>query len=72
MLHRLSLYTSTAGQKVVALIETTLPICVERFVDYPQLGRFTLRDEGRTVAIGKVRGLCGAVVLFHSLASGLN
>lgn len=29
-------------------------MCVERFVDYPQLGRFTLRDEGKTVAIGKV------------------
>jgi hypothetical protein len=38
----------------VALIETTAPVCVERFSDYPQLGRFTLRDEGRTIAIGKV------------------
>jgi peptide chain release factor subunit 3 len=25
-----------------------------RFDDYAQLGRFTLRDEGRTIAIGKV------------------
>jgi len=39
---------------VVALIETVQPVCVERFADYPQLGRFTLRDEGRTIAIGKV------------------
>ncbi|KAK0461886.1 eukaryotic polypeptide chain release factor 3 [Desarmillaria tabescens] len=45
------------GQKIVALIETTLPVCVERFVDYPQLGRFTLRDEGRTIAIGKITKL---------------
>lgn len=37
---------SSLGQKIVALIETTAPICVERFADYPQLGRFTLRDEG--------------------------
>lgn len=29
-------------------------VCVEKFKDYPQLGRFTLRDEGKTVAIGKV------------------
>jgi peptide chain release factor subunit 3 len=43
------------GQKIVALIETVQPVCVERFVDHPQLGRFTLRDEGRTIAIGKVR-----------------
>ncbi|KAL9712682.1 translation termination factor GTPase eRF3 [Leucoagaricus gongylophorus] len=45
------------GQKVVALIEATAPICVERFSDHPQLGRFTLRDEGRTIAIGKVTKL---------------
>jgi peptide chain release factor subunit 3 len=45
------------GQKIVALIETTAPVCVERFADYPQLGRFTLRDEGRTIAIGKITKL---------------
>ncbi|KAJ3561227.1 hypothetical protein NP233_g10321 [Leucocoprinus birnbaumii] len=45
------------GQKIVALIETTAPICIEKFSDYPQLGRFTLRDEGRTIAIGKVTKL---------------
>ncbi|KAG5637778.1 translation termination factor GTPase eRF3 [Sphagnurus paluster] len=45
------------GQKIVALIEATAPVCVERFVDYPQLGRFTLRDEGRTIAIGKITKL---------------
>ncbi|KAI0092052.1 eukaryotic polypeptide chain release factor 3 [Irpex rosettiformis] len=45
------------GQKIVALIETTQPVCVEKFSDYPQLGRFTLRDEGRTVAIGKITKL---------------
>jgi len=28
--------------------------CVESYEDYPQLGRFTLRDEGKTVALGKV------------------
>ena len=43
--------------KIVALIETTAPICLEKFSDYPQLGRFTLRDEGRTVAIGRVTKL---------------
>lgn len=45
------------GQKIVALVETAQPVCVERFVDYPQLGRFTLRDEGRTIAIGKITKL---------------
>jgi peptide chain release factor subunit 3 len=32
-------------------------VCVEKFADYAQLGRFTLRDEGRTIAIGKVTRL---------------
>lgn len=45
------------GQKIVALIETTQAVCVEKFADYPQLGRFTLRDEGRTIAIGKITKL---------------
>jgi len=30
------------------------PICMETFKDHPQLGRFTLRDEGTTIAIGKI------------------
>merc|ERR1711953_872662 len=29
-------------------------ICMETFKDHSQLGRFTLRDEGKTVAIGKI------------------
>ncbi|KAM0790999.1 translation termination factor GTPase eRF3 [Microbotryomycetes sp. NB124-2] len=45
------------GMKVIALIETTAPVCVEKFSDHPQLGRFTLRDEGKTVAIGKITKL---------------
>jgi peptide chain release factor subunit 3 len=42
------------GQKAIARIETAGPICIETFEKLPQLGRFTLRDEGKTVAIGKV------------------
>jgi peptide chain release factor subunit 3 len=29
-------------------------VCMESFKRFPQLGRFTLRDEGRTVAVGKI------------------
>jgi len=32
-------------------------ICIERFEDYPQMGRFTLRDQGQTIAIGKITRL---------------
>jgi peptide chain release factor subunit 3 len=42
------------GMKVLVLIETTAPICVETFANQPSLGRFTLRDEGKTIGIGKV------------------
>ncbi|ORX91349.1 hypothetical protein K493DRAFT_317330 [Basidiobolus meristosporus CBS 931.73] len=45
------------GQKLIARIETASPVCVEVFDDYPQLGRFTLRDEGKTIAIGKITKL---------------
>ena len=29
-------------------------ICIEKFKTMNQLGRFTLRDEGKTIVIGKV------------------
>lgn len=34
------------GQKVIVELESTGVICMEAFSEYPQLGRFTLRDEG--------------------------
>ncbi|KAL1407547.1 translation termination factor GTPase eRF3 [Vanrija albida] len=45
------------GMLVSVIIETSAPICIERWEDYKMLGRFSLRDEGRTVAIGKVTKL---------------
>jgi len=35
-------------------ISFTLPIALEKFSVTPALGQFTLRDEGKTIAIGKV------------------
>lgn len=57
------------GQKIIALIEATAPICVEPFKLYPQLGRFTLRDEGKTVAIGKVVKLREAASVTEGMAA---
>ncbi|EEB95271.1 hypothetical protein MPER_05784, partial [Moniliophthora perniciosa FA553] len=59
------------GQKIVALIEAAAPICVERFTDYPQLGRFTLRDEGRTIAIGKITKLIDQNATIEEVAEGV-
>ncbi len=41
----------------MARIQVEKLICVEKFENVPQLGRFTLRDEGRTIAIGKIERL---------------
>lgn len=42
------------GAVVVCRIQVNNLICIEKFLDSPQLGRFTLRTEGKTVAVGKV------------------
>jgi len=38
-------------------LQTAKPVPVELFTTIPQLGRFTLRDGGRTIAMGKVTSL---------------
>jgi len=48
------------GQSIIARLQVTSgggKICVERFEDYPQMGRFTLRDQGQTIAVGKITKL---------------
>ncbi|CAI5759056.1 unnamed protein product [Candida verbasci] len=45
------------GMKIIAEIEVAESVCAERYSDYPQLGRFTLRDQGTTIAIGKITKL---------------
>lgn len=42
------------GDIVTVVISADRPICCEKFTDIQQLGRFTLRDEGKTIAIGKI------------------
>ncbi|GAA5824699.1 hypothetical protein JCM11251_005306 [Rhodosporidiobolus azoricus] len=42
------------GMKIIARLDASGPVCIETFASQPSLGRFTLRDEGKTVAIGKV------------------
>ncbi|XP_010462767.1 PREDICTED: eukaryotic peptide chain release factor GTP-binding subunit ERF3A-like [Camelina sativa] len=48
------------GAAVVCRIQVTNSICIEKFADFPQLGRFTLRTEGKTIAVGKVIELSSA------------
>ncbi|XP_050548824.1 eukaryotic peptide chain release factor GTP-binding subunit ERF3A [Daktulosphaira vitifoliae] len=41
-------------QVVIMRLECAGVVCLEEFKLFPQMGRFTLRDEGKTIAIGKV------------------
>ncbi|XP_057416672.1 uncharacterized protein LOC130711182 isoform X4 [Lotus japonicus] len=45
------------GAVVLCRVQVNSMICIEKFSDFPQLGRFTLRTEGKTVAVGKVTAL---------------
>ena len=42
------------GALVRAKFQVPMSLCAEAFEDFEHLGRFTLRDEGRTIAIGKI------------------
>ncbi|PWY70975.1 hypothetical protein BO70DRAFT_343232 [Aspergillus heteromorphus CBS 117.55] len=51
---------ASKGQTIIARLEVTSTagaVCVERFEDYNQMGRFTLRDSGQTIAIGMITKL---------------
>ncbi|RKP30046.1 hypothetical protein METBISCDRAFT_17188 [Metschnikowia bicuspidata] len=45
------------GMKIIAVLEVNELVCAETYNDYQQLGRFTLRDQGTTIAIGKITKL---------------
>ncbi len=42
------------GDAAVVKIVPTRPMAVETFAEFPQLGRFAIRDMGQTVAAGQV------------------
>jgi len=43
-----------SGGIITARIRLVETVAFECFKDFPQLGRFTLRDEGKTIGIGKI------------------
>ncbi len=44
--------TIKTGDVAIVKIKPTKPICLEKFSDFPQLGRFAIRDMGETVGAG--------------------
>ena len=45
------------GDAAIVTMVPTKPLCVESFADYPPLGRFVIRDMGRTVAVGVIKSV---------------
>jgi peptide chain release factor subunit 3 len=45
---------ASVGMQVICMLELERSVPLETFDDFPFLGRFTLRTEGKTIAIGKV------------------
>ena len=43
------------GDSAIVIIKPLRPLCIETFKDFPELGRFALRDMGTTIAAGVVR-----------------
>lgn len=45
------------GQQCTARLRMPLHTCMETFAALPSMGRFTMRDEGKTIAIGRIEKL---------------
>ncbi len=45
------------GEAAVVVFEPIKPMVIERFKEIPQLGRFAIRDMGRTIGVGVVEDL---------------
>ncbi|KAL3909095.1 MAG: hypothetical protein SGARI_002768 [Bacillariaceae sp.] len=48
---------ASIGMRCICMIEVARSVPVETYDDYPFLGRFTLRTEGKTIVIGKITKL---------------
>ena len=46
-----------SGDVVTCRLQAEYPSAIETFKDIAQLGRFTMRDEGKTIAMGKIVAL---------------
>lgn len=45
------------GDAAIVTMVPTKPLCVESFSEYPQLGRFAIRDMRQTVAVGIIKSV---------------
>jgi translation elongation factor EF-1alpha len=45
------------GDSVIVRIKMNRSLCVERYKDFSQMGRFMLRDQGNTIGVGIINEL---------------
>ncbi len=45
------------GDAAIVTVRPTMPLCIEKVKEIPQLGRFAIRDMGQTIAAGMVMDL---------------
>ena len=45
------------GDSVMVRIKMSRPVCVEKYKDFSQMGRFMLRDQGNTIGVGIINEL---------------
>lgn len=45
------------GQVCTAILQMPISTCMDTYETMPAIGRFTIRDEGKTIAIGKILGM---------------
>eukprot|EP00285_Hemiselmis_virescens_P016658 CAMPEP_0173400684 /NCGR_PEP_ID=MMETSP1356-20130122/48633_1 /TAXON_ID=77927 ORGANISM="Hemiselmis virescens, Strain PCC157" /NCGR_SAMPLE_ID=MMETSP1356 /ASSEMBLY_ACC=CAM_ASM_000847 /LENGTH=566 /DNA_ID=CAMNT_0014360657 /DNA_START=95 /DNA_END=1795 /DNA_ORIENTATION=+ len=45
------------GDSVVVRVKMARPICIEKYKDFAQMGRFMIRDQGSTIGIGIINEL---------------
>jgi len=43
------------GDSAIVRIKPVRPTCIETFQEFPEMGRFALRDMGATIAAGVVK-----------------
>jgi len=42
------------GESAIVKFKPIKPLCVEKFSEFPALGRFAMRDMGKTVGVGVI------------------
>ena len=46
-----------SGEAAMVKMIPSRPMCVEKFSDYPPLGRFAVRDMRQTIAVGVIKSI---------------